>query len=635
MGGNAWSAVTWDFTTSATWGSVALPTAVNNTVSYDAAGAAATTGNFVTFYSTTGSIVHPSSLTNGIGFSAKPDGTDSDNIYSSTSAPANNYAKIVVPAGSTVSVTAYTSSNRLLKVLFKGAETSFNANWVESTKDFVNDTEGSLDLYMYSAQNPGGTGKAAYLRKVELKQTCAVTINYRDKDDLENTLISSKVVNVEEGASYTPTYDTNIYVSDSDPYEYTYYSGATERKITEDTSVDILYSKGDRATYSYTVKTSTGSTIQSGSAYKNASVTYYWAQVLNIDGVLYSASAVGDQYKTSFTLDSDKKEVTVTYTASPTITNLVFLAEGENLFTRGTGSSADIRLSLGAGGYASEKTSFVTLPAGTYYMVLTNRCSGNQTATHKFYKGDAKDPFFSADGNGYNSERTSGEFTLDATTTLYMQGGSNANLVDWIYIYGTPTAALATITSAGWATFSSRYDLDFSTPISGLTAYIATKATASTITLEEVTGKVKAGDGLVLKGAANTYSIPVTTDATTIYTNTGEITMWGNTGTGTETVSAAGSGTNFVLSIQSGNVVFAPIDDDDATLNPGQAALWANVDVSTARALNIVFGDEATAISAVQNSKEKSDEMYNLAGQRVAQPTKGLYIVNGKKVIMK
>lgn len=26
---------------------------------------------------------------------------------------------------------------------------------------------------------------------------------------------------------------------------------------------------------------------------------------------------------------------------------------------------------------------------------------------------------------------------------------------------------------------------------------------------------------------------------------------------------------------------------------------------------------------------------YNLAGQRVAQPTKGLYIVNGRKVVMK
>ena len=29
------------------------------------------------------------------------------------------------------------------------------------------------------------------------------------------------------------------------------------------------------------------------------------------------------------------------------------------------------------------------------------------------------------------------------------------------------------------------------------------------------------------------------------------------------------------------------------------------------------------------------NEIYNLSGQRVSQPTKGLYIVNGKKVVLK
>ena len=30
-----------------------------------------------------------------------------------------------------------------------------------------------------------------------------------------------------------------------------------------------------------------------------------------------------------------------------------------------------------------------------------------------------------------------------------------------------------------------------------------------------------------------------------------------------------------------------------------------------------------------------NEKFYNLAGQRIAQPTKGLYIVNGKKYIVK
>ena len=52
------------------------------------------------------------------------------------------------------------------------------------------------------------------------------------------------------------------------------------------------------------------------------------------------------------------------------------------------------------------------------------------------------------------------------------------------------------------------------------------------------------------------------------------------------------------------------------------------------------FGDEnVTAISDALRLNDKgemrNDSYFNLAGQRVAQPTKGLYIVNGKKVIIK
>ena len=50
----------------------------------------------------------------------------------------------------------------------------------------------------------------------------------------------------------------------------------------------------------------------------------------------------------------------------------------------------------------------------------------------------------------------------------------------------------------------------------------------------------------------------------------------------------------------------------------------------------LAFGDdETTGVEAVKASQKMNGEFFNLAGQRVAQPTKGLYIVNGKKVIMK
>ena len=46
--------------------------------------------------------------------------------------------------------------------------------------------------------------------------------------------------------------------------------------------------------------------------------------------------------------------------------------------------------------------------------------------------------------------------------------------------------------------------------------------------------------------------------------------------------------------------------------------------------------DEPTGVNEVRGQKEDvRSDFFNLAGQRVAQPTKGLYIVNGKKVIIK
>ena len=50
----------------------------------------------------------------------------------------------------------------------------------------------------------------------------------------------------------------------------------------------------------------------------------------------------------------------------------------------------------------------------------------------------------------------------------------------------------------------------------------------------------------------------------------------------------------------------------------------------------VLVKDGATGIDAtLVNSEKVNSQYFNLAGQRVAHPAKGLYIVNGKKVIVK
>ena len=70
----------------------------------------------------------------------------------------------------------------------------------------------------------------------------------------------------------------------------------------------------------------------------------------------------------------------------------------------------------------------------------------------------------------------------------------------------------------------------------------------------------------------------------------------------------------------------AVVDDADATLDDVEAASQALEDA-------VAEFNGTTGISAVAAAKEQGQEVYNLAGQRVAKAQKGLYIVNGKKVI--
>ena len=67
---------------------------------------------------------------------------------------------------------------------------------------------------------------------------------------------------------------------------------------------------------------------------------------------------------------------------------------------------------------------------------------------------------------------------------------------------------------------------------------------------------------------------------------------------------------------------------NDRTLKCFRAHFQIN-DVNAVREFNMNFGDETTNIEHSDNS------VYDLQGRKVARPTKGLYIVNGKKVVVK
>jgi len=186
---------------------------------------------------------------------------------------------------------------------------------------------------------------------------------------------------------------------------------------------------------------------------------------------------------------------------------------------------------------------------------------------------------------------------------------------NYIYTITVLSATVsATIGSYEYATFSSTYPVNVD--VDGLEAYIATGENGNYVTMQKVTGDVAANTGLVLKGVAKTYSLPVVASGTSY----GENHLWAITEDGTVDPAATGY-TNYVLSVQSENVVWAPIVATPAPIKAGQAALWLPASGETsARAMR--FSGDITAVEAVEAASE-------------AKAQEGKFIENGKIVIVK
>jgi len=202
-------------------------------------------------------------------------------------------------------------------------------------------------------------------------------------------------------------------------------------------------------------------------------------------------------------------------------------------------------------------------------------------------------------------------------------------------VFTPVTNVSGTITPAGWASFSSNCALDLST-ISGGTAYYASNAEGNTVTLKETTATVPAGTGLMIKGEANAqFTINIAESGTAI---SGNLLKASN---GSEVAASTDGAYHYVFGYDKNNAsVYGFYNLTQATTVPaGKAYLETSTALTGgegARALIIIDDENTTGISAtLTNNETMNNEYFDLQGRRVAQPTKGLYIVNGKKVIVK
>lgn len=184
------------------------------------------------------------------------------------------------------------------------------------------------------------------------------------------------------------------------------------------------------------------------------------------------------------------------------------------------------------------------------------------------------------------------------------------------------------VTSVGYSTFSSNYDV---TIPSGVTASYITGVNGNNLISEAYNGTIKAGDAALLQASEGTYQFTPATSASAVSEN-----MLVAVATRIEGLSATtGDKTNYILTNQTVNGVknVGFYKANNSNVAAGKAYLQLPT-VSTARDFFSLWDQETTSINSVEKVQE-GNVIFNLNGQRVNNATKGLYIVNGKKVMFK
>ena len=459
--------------------------------------------------------------------------------------------------------------------------------------------------------------------------TADYTIKYVDGDGNEIKTAETRTGQVGGAITLTTADKANFFTSDNTK-KYIYASDdASEKTIAEDGKTEVTVKFREAATWSYTVNAVDGNSttlkqIGTGSYFEGEKVSVPYDEYINVEGTLYKSSAESSSFKKGVELTEDNITATVKYSASD-ISDVVYYSEGEDIEGASVVNSgnADARCSGAAAGYSATDLKFVTLPAGTYKINAVVYSPTSAGGSFSIKNGDEVVYSFES-GNANRTAVSSDNIVLSSETELSIAPCSANAAYDLIYIQRVATDAALSITSAGYATFSPASNV---TIPEGVTVYtVAVNEDNSTITMTQIASEavLPAGTGVLVAGAEGEYTFAGTTaDATELTNNDLKV-------AGESTVA---DGKQYGLAQVDGKVGFYKITSGE-TLKAGKAYLEVSEE-SAAKMSFFSLDGGLTGIGSVEAAKAANSAFYTLQGVKVAKPTKGLYISNGKKVIVK
>lgn len=289
---------------------------------------------------------------------------------------------------------------------------------------------------------------------------------------------------------------------------------------------------------------------------------------------------------------------------------------------------------------AESKTIYENMLVGSVEGTTVNKDAGNGMTNYILSKVNDEVGFYYAKESGSTVKAGGGYLPLPTTIDAVGTAGSNVEI---------------SMNKYGMKSYYSDQSLDFSGE-ADLKAYVATGYDKTGTVLLSRLKEVPAQTGIVLLAPkeAKNYTIP-TKSMQQCYAN-----MLNGTLTETTINKLEGDIVNYYVSVKNNEPGFYWASESGTKMNPNTswlpvpksmtslAATARNMGVSESLAVTLnediismkVFSrgidGETTGISRVAAEAIGNDAWYNLSGQRISAPTKkGLYIKNGKKIVVK
>ena len=280
--------------------------------------------------------------------------------------------------------------------------------------------------------------------------------------------------------------------------------------------------------------------------------------------------------------------------------------------------------------------------AGTCYAYVKNATASGKT---RIFFGVADGTTSVKSTQTQSTDITEIKITSDAAGVFFI--GPAAGVQSDIYaVRFVPTSEKKDewvyIGSTGYATWANLSGCDIESLPSGLKAYSATAGdTGSSIVTLTALDKMRRTQAYILSGDANT-NYPLTyggTSAGTEYNGGDMQRVTEDMENFAPSVTTDKTRYRYILGNDNGTAKFF-VPSGSGTLKKGKAYLQTLKNLipasGSARGIRIVFADDITGVNEVKTQSEKVDnKYYDMMGRRVMNPTKGLYILNGKKIIIK